>query len=39
MLVEPGSMLARTGANGFVKVPINTEENDQKLTITVSIYL
>lgn len=37
MLVQPGSMLARTGANGFVKLPMNTKESDQKLTITASI--
>lgn len=37
--VEPGSMLVRTGDSGFVKLPINTEENTPKLTITVSTYL
>lgn len=37
--VEPGSMLVRTGDNGFAKLPINTEENSPKLTITVSTYL
>ncbi|XP_029707111.1 complement C3-like isoform X2 [Takifugu rubripes] len=33
--VEPGSMLVRTGDNGFAKLPINTEENAPKLTITI----
>lgn len=37
--IEPGSMLVQTGDNGFAKLPINTEENAPKLTITVSMYL
>lgn len=39
VLVEPGSVMVQTGVNGFVKLPINTEENAPKLTITVSMYL
>lgn len=39
LVVEPGNAQVRSGASGFAKLPVNTEENASKLTITVSTSL
>lgn len=37
LVVEPGPMSVHSGANGIVILPINTDENTSKLTISVSL--
>lgn len=39
LVVEPGTIMVKSGANGIAKLPINTEENSEKLTITVNMSL
>lgn len=38
LVVQPGPLKVRTGNNGYAKVPINTEENTNKLTVTVRMF-
>lgn len=39
LVVEPGNVMLLSGANGFTKLSVNTQENTQKLAITVNMSL